>query len=46
MTLEHVPDCQCRYFTDPITGGDAKLIDSRCIAAYLVPSHPGEVDVP
>lgn len=37
LQLKHVADCRCTYTDD----GDQmlKLIDTRCIAAYLVPEE-------
>lgn len=39
LQLDHVEDCRCHYTDD----GDntLKLIDARCISAYLVPEQDG-----
>lgn len=37
IRMEHVDDCCCRYVASPKDTTDVKLIDTRCIAAYLIP---------
>lgn len=41
IRMEHVADCCCRYVASPADTNDVKLIDTRCIAAYLVPEETG-----
>lgn len=38
IRMEHVPDCLCCYGLADLE--EVKMIDARCIAAYLVPSAP------
>jgi len=40
LILVHVYTCCCRYVADPATTNDVKLIDTRCISAYLTPDDP------
>lgn len=40
LTLDHVPTCQCRYVI--VDGVDVKMIDVRCISAYVVPDIYGQ----
>lgn len=35
LLLTHVATCLCRYAI--VDGEDVKVIDARCISAYLVP---------
>jgi hypothetical protein len=35
LQLKHVATCLCRYAI--VDGEDVKVIDVRCISAYLVP---------
>lgn len=40
LQIEHVEDCGCRYTQTPgqrMLDDEVKLIDARCIAAYLIP---------
>lgn len=39
IRMEHQDDCCCRYVLVPPGQYETKLIDTRCIAAYLVPSR-------
>jgi hypothetical protein len=38
LQLQHVLTCQCRYVI--IDGEEVKVIDTRCISAYLAPAPP------
>lgn len=38
IRMEHVPTCCCRYVADSGDTSDVKLLDTRCIAGYLVPA--------
>jgi len=42
IRMEHVPDCCCRYVAAPNNTSDVKLVDNRCMAAYLVPANRRE----
>jgi hypothetical protein len=39
LQLEHVKDCCCYRITVNDGRDDVKMIDARCIAAYLVPEE-------
>lgn len=41
LTLMHVSDCRCRYVLTRDARDETKLIDTRCIGAYLVPVADG-----
>jgi len=44
LQLEHGDDCRCHYQTGFTGGLDVKLIDARCIAAYLTPANAKLID--
>lgn len=48
LQVEHVEDCFCSHVCLATVRGypDAKLIDTRCIAAYLVPEEATDATHP